>query len=119
MTVKQRKLTTGFSWRFQFSFQSIRIKIMNHLISDKIQKLIRNTGFCCFSKPNDHILLWTFYADENKGISFGFDVACDLDFFTSPQKVTYQNNYPKVNYFDRINPTTAIDELATGIIFTK
>lgn len=65
--------------------------------SDNCQEVIKNMGICCFSQNCDHILLWSHYGENHKGVCLRFDITKDLDFFVIPSAVKYQEAFPKVN----------------------
>ncbi len=55
-------------------------------------------GVFSMSTVNDHILMWSHYADAHKGICLRFDPPAD-QFFRNGQQVTYQANRPAIHVF--------------------
>lgn len=43
-------------------------------LNDYMRQKIAEHGICCFSKSYDSILMWSHYADYNRGVCFKFDV---------------------------------------------
>lgn len=43
-------------------------------MNDHMKHKIAECGVCCFSKSYDSILMWSHYADYNRGVCFKFDV---------------------------------------------
>lgn len=63
-------------------------------------------GVFCMSKVCDQLLMWAHYADEHRGVCFGFDLAEDLDTFNFPKAVEYSDTYPTVIHPHRPLMTT-------------
>ena len=42
-------------------------------IAELVNELSKTAGIVCFSATNDHILMWSHYADQHKGVVIGFD----------------------------------------------
>jgi Protein of unknown function (DUF2971) len=57
-----------------------------------------NVGVLCLSQEPDNILLWSHYADNHCGVCLKFDILQDLDFFSTPLKVIYDDIYPVYNH---------------------
>lgn len=53
-----------------------------------------NIGCCCFSESNDHILMWSHYANGHRGFCLEFDTSY-TPFRENLFKVTYSSEYPK------------------------
>lgn len=58
-------------------------------------------GLCCFTSEWSPILQWSHYANSHKGVALGFDPRQDLEFFGSPLKVNYVQEYPVLNYVNQ------------------
>lgn len=54
-----------------------------------IDKELKETGICCFSKEYDNILMWSHYAQDHKGVCLKFDTTEDNDFFSPLITVDY------------------------------
>jgi hypothetical protein len=57
-----------------------------------------NKGVLCLSQEPNNILLWSHYSDSHYGVCLKFDILEDLDFFSIPLKVDYDDNYPIYNH---------------------
>lgn len=84
-----------------------------NFIHDFFVKSMSNTisqyGICCFSKRKDHILLWSHYAEQHKGVCLKFDVLECLDVFLIPLIVEYQRKLPTLNFVaDRQDVNTMV-----------
>lgn len=87
-------------------------KAENVLAASK-DTVLSQTGVLCLSTSFDSLLMWSHYTNSHKGLVIEFDITQDADFFLSPIKVKYTDNYEPTNYF--------IDQHATitKIISTK
>jgi hypothetical protein len=70
-------------------------------------------GVLCLSQNPDNILLWSHYADNHYGVCLKFDMLEDLDFFSIPFKVIYDQSYPFYNHM------TETSDIVTKMIKTK
>lgn len=70
-------------------------------------------GVLCLSQEPDNILLWSHYADNHYGVCLKFDILQDLDFFSIPLTVIYDQSYPVYNHM------TEPKEIITKMIKTK
>ena len=70
-------------------------------------------GVLCLSQESDNILLWSHYADNHCGVCLKFDILQDLDFFSTPLKVIYDESYPVYNHM------TQPSEIVKKMIMTK
>ena len=68
---------------------------------------------CCFSKKNNIIPMWAYYADSFRGICLGFDPKKDLDLFIPPVVVNYpeDNQFPNTDFFQ--------NDISLDLIYTK
>lgn len=55
-------------------------------------------GVLCLSQEPDNIVLWSHYADNHAGVCLKFDMLQDLDFFSIPLHVIYDQSYPVYNH---------------------
>jgi len=60
-----------------------------------IIKAIDKVRVSCFTKSKTNSQLWAYYADDNKGICFEFDVLKDIDLFYTLLPISYTSDYPK------------------------
>ena len=56
-------------------------------------------GICCFSEPNDNILMWSHYADCHKGICLEFECRQSEKLFQYARPVRYTSTYPELHFF--------------------
>jgi len=70
-------------------------------------------GVLCLSQEPDNILLWSHYADNHYGVCLKFDILEDLDFFSIPLTVIYDQSYPVYNHMTQPN------DIVTKMIKTK
>lgn len=64
--------------------------------------LAEKLGVICFSARNDDLLMWPHYADQHKGVCYGFDTRTiqGMDF----QPVVYTNERPLFGFNDALTP---------------
>lgn len=62
--------------------------------------IVKECGIFSMSKNNNNILLWSHYANSHAGICIEFKV--DEEFFGHASKITYSDDYPKVDYLKNI-----------------
>jgi len=77
------------------------------------EQMQKDVGILCLSEQPDDILLWSHYANSHRGVCFGFSVADDPLFSQEIARVTYQNNYPRYEYFDQTSQDEARIAFAT------
>ncbi len=70
-------------------------------------------GVLCLSQEPDNILLWSHYADNHYGVCLKFDILEDIDFFSIPLTVIYDQSYPVYNHMTQPN------DIVTKMIKTK
>jgi hypothetical protein len=58
-----------------------------------------DAGVFSLAGKNNDIVMWAHYADNHSGLCLEFAVSEKEPFFILAQKVTYQQDYPKVSYF--------------------
>ena len=61
-----------------------------------IEQRIRSFGVCCFSWEGLSDLMFAHYADDHKGLVFGFDVDSLIETFGPGYEVKYVENTPKI-----------------------
>jgi hypothetical protein len=61
-----------------------------------IQRSLSEIRICCFTKQKENLLFWAHYADSHKGFCLEYDAT--LLPIKSAFKVTYNDEYPEVNY---------------------
>jgi len=71
-------------------------------LKEQLRKIAKSSyekfGICCFSMFCDHILMWSHYADNHKGICLKFDSKYDPDTFRVSSIVRYVEEYPKIEF---------------------
>ena len=85
------------------------------LLKNEIRKIAKNCyekfGICCFSMNCKHILMWSHYADNHKGVCLKFDSQFDQEAFRISSIIQYVDDYPKIKFSD----SKSVDEiLAVG-----
>ncbi len=64
---------------------------------DKFFKILDNSGIFCLTKESKNILMWSHYADNHKGLCFGFSSEGLTDsIFNLAEPVIYTAKYPKI-----------------------
>lgn len=53
-------------------------------------------GVCCFSARPDHVLMWSHYGDQHRGICLGFDASPPLTLFSMARQVRYSEHRPVI-----------------------
>ncbi len=74
-------------------------------------KQLNRYGCTCFSELNNHILMWSHYANSHKGMCLEFDTSFDP--FTRVFPVQYSPNFPQ------INPVKMITNFGTDVIYRE
>lgn len=91
-----------------------------------IEKQLKNTGVCSFSRTRKNQLMWSHYADEHKGICIGFKESF-LRYNGSniyPIDVTYQKDFPfkeiieRFKYFEQYPGMNNINSIAGDIFYS-
>ena len=70
------------------------------LLNWSVRRNLAKCGVCCFSKSYDSILMWSHYADYNRGVCFNFDlniIELKNGLFGD---ITYVKNKPKYDFCD-------------------
>ena len=68
--------------------------ILETLYNIRLEKFAK-IGVCCFSKSNDNLLMWSYYADSHHGICLEFDSRYEP--FSKAFNVEYKSEIPDVN----------------------
>lgn len=63
-----------------------------------IEKTAQMMGICCFTTDNDHMLMWSHYAEKHQGICLEFDPLAQLNYFLTAE-VRYTDAFKPLNYF--------------------
>lgn len=97
------------------------------LLNDATKRGIETCGVCCFSKSYDSILMWSHYADYNRGVCFRFDlnkiklaIGLFSDIIYVKNKPTYDYNNPnedKSKWFFYKNSVWKYEKEIRGLIF--
>lgn len=88
-------------------------------IHDYLREAFRNrAGICTLSEINDDILMWAHYSDSHKGICIEFTptTSVHLKWFENAVPVTYQKEFPLVQYYEsseRPSEKDALTAMAT------
>jgi hypothetical protein len=70
------------------------------LVKDTKEKSICSNGVLSLSEKYDDILMWSHYSEYHKGIVLGLSLEDDLEFFVSPIRIDYKDNYEALNYLN-------------------
>lgn len=84
------------------------------LRNDVIAMLGRHIGLFCMTEQSDSILMWSHYAQNHAGYCLEFEATDATPVFGEAQKVTYSNDYPRVDFF-----TTPPEDQVDRIFLTK
>lgn len=57
----------------------------------------KSVGICCFSEDWSSPAMWAHYASEHRGFCIEFEATSHTPFFGLAQRVTYGDEYPKIN----------------------
>lgn len=64
-------------------------------IQDKVEPLLRKQGVACFGTKADNVLMWAYYAEDQKGVCIEFDPSKDIIAFENVTPITYTSNLPQ------------------------
>ena len=70
------------------------------LVNNAKQASIYSKGVLSLSVKYDDILMWSHYSQYHQGVVFGLDMEADLEFFVTPIRIDYKDNYEELNYLD-------------------
>ena len=68
------------------------------IIRESIEEIKKQIGILCLSDRYDNLSLWAYYADQHRGVCLEFDMLADLETFSMPKKVSYDDTFPMINY---------------------
>lgn len=66
-------------------------------LDQNLKKITESVGILSLAQHPDHVLMWAHYADSHRGLCLRFKASSSTPFFGYAQKVTYQDERPKVN----------------------
>jgi len=69
-------------------------------VNMSLHEVMGETGMCCFCRTWEPILIWSYYANDHKGIVLGFDPSMDR-LFDTRMNVKYEDDYPAEQYWTR------------------
>ncbi|MFW9929225.1 MAG: DUF2971 domain-containing protein [Candidatus Thorarchaeota archaeon] len=96
------------------NFPESELEKLLQRIKDSIQKILKDEyGILSLSAKNDNILMWSHYADYQKGFCIQFNRSAHNPLRVM-QPVEYVKEYPSFNYFDDLP-----GNIAKKIILTK
>ena len=93
----------------QIDYWANILKTNPNIIKESTEKVLNQTGICCFSTLFDSILMWSHYSDYHKGIVLKFDILEDPDFFQIPVIVSYKKIMQHYNHI--ISPDKILEYL--------
>jgi len=93
---------------------------------EKLEKQLKKTGICSFSKARKNQLMWSHYADEHKGFCIGFNerLLRPNGSCIYPRDVTYQADYPfediikRFKYFEKYPGENNKNSIAGDIFYS-
>jgi hypothetical protein len=95
-----------------------QVNVVGTSSDEKKYKYLKNTlepilgeyGVTCFSTSCDNILMWAYYADDQKGICIEFDPSKDDLVFDNVRPISYKENLPALHVHTEM---PNIDEILT------
>jgi len=81
----------GFFMTVKSRLQATIQETLYNIRQEKFAKI----GVCCFSKNNNNLLMWSYYADSHQGICLEFD--SEYEPFSKAFDVEYKSEIPNVN----------------------
>ena len=85
------------------------------LFQTELHRMLRSLiAMYCLSERNDSVLMWAHYATKHTGFCIEFEASDETPFFGTAQPVTYESDYPHVDFFK-----TPKDEQLDPIFLTK
>jgi hypothetical protein len=72
--------------------------VVNITYKELLDTTLEMMGVCCFSKRSGHILMWSHYANNHRGLCLVFDPFVDLSYFLTAG-VEYTDEFKPLNYF--------------------
>lgn len=88
---------------------------LNRLVQKSIIDTYSNLRICSLSSVRDHGLLWAHYANSHSGICLEFDASKPPFHFSN--KVTYQSEYPELEYPPKNNASMHVPLLTKSDIW--
>lgn len=91
-----------------------------------IEKQLKNTGICSFSRTRKNQLMWSHYTDEHKGFCIGFkeEILRSDGSNIYSLDVTYQDDFPfkeiieRFKYFEKYPGTNNVNSIAGDIFYS-
>lgn len=101
-------IPSTFNDPFEYRFTMPHEQLSNGLSEEKSQytadymfeHLRQSMGVVSFSTQSDNILMWSYYADNHRGICIEFNASIQDTVLSKARPVFYQDSFPKVT----INP---------------
>lgn len=63
------------------------------VLKEATEEALASFGYFCMTTKPDNLLMWAHYADSHRGVCVKFDILKDLDTFTVPIPVEYDEHY--------------------------
>ena len=76
---------------------NICLRNRNNIPKSLGNSFLEKMGVYCMSAINNHILMWSHYSNGHSGFCLEFDA--NNNFFGRSQEISYQKEYPNVNFF--------------------
>jgi len=67
---------------------------------EKTYKMVQKRGFCSFSAVPDHLLMWSHYADQHRGVCVEYDCREGTAMRTHLSPVKYEDEMPSLSMSD-------------------
>jgi hypothetical protein len=90
---------------------------IQQILKQNQHQYLYDTGCTCFSERNDHILMWSHYADGHKGFCLEFNTSFKP--FQNAMQVNYSYDFPSINIKKLITDHQALDKDLLSPILTK
>jgi len=74
-------------------------------------------GVCCFTLNDDHILMWSHYANNHRGLCLEFEPVVDLAYFLTAE-VKYSDQFDPLNYFSSEDDALMIMVLTKSTVWS-
>ena len=76
-------------------------------LRSSFEQILDSSGLHSFAISPRSLLMWSHYSDSHRGICLVFDVIKDIDVFVPAMQVSYDSNYPIVDYGDEFGEVLA------------
>ena len=99
------------------NFRANLLKGIQNALKKQEKKALFERGCTCFSERKDHILMWSHYADNHRGLCFEFNTSFEP--FNEVRKVEYSDTFPSIEPMSLISDDQQSDEEVLLPLLTK